>query len=182
MKTTCTFVNWTNHATVFNLQPCELCKKARLSIKFAHHEWRIICKKKTFVRRPRQGASRCKHIQIGVVRDECMPDKNTAQCNNWQTEKHPESREKPVCFVTGHIFLVIMLKENGKQTKTKHDKSKKNTINVTSSSASNSILTSSPISWNGAQYIISENKQTVVNALTAVEALRALNPFNLITM
>ena len=27
---------------------------------------------------------------------------------------------------------------------------------------SNSILTPSPISWNGAQYLISENKQTVV--------------------
>ena len=41
MKTTCTYVNSTNHATVFNLQPCELSKKAWLSIKFAHHEWRI---------------------------------------------------------------------------------------------------------------------------------------------
>ena len=46
MKTTCTYVNSTNHTMVFNLQPCKLCKKARLSIKFAHHEWRIICKKK----------------------------------------------------------------------------------------------------------------------------------------
>ena len=54
-----------------------------------------------------------------------MPAKNSAQYNNYQTEKHPESRKKPVCFVLlstdetvkkthMHLFLVIVLKKEQK--------------------------------------------------------------------
>lgn len=32
---------------VINLQQCEFCKEASLSIKFTHPEWRTICKKNT---------------------------------------------------------------------------------------------------------------------------------------
>ena len=45
VTTTCKYVNSTTHATVFNLQQYELSLEARLSIKFAHSDWRIICKK-----------------------------------------------------------------------------------------------------------------------------------------
>ena len=132
-KTTCTYVNSTSHATVFNLQPCELCKDARLSTKFSHTGRRIICNKKDFVRWPRQGASHCKHIQISVVKYKCMPAKSTAQYNNWQPEKHLESQEELACFVTlstGETvrrthFSGYYAKRNGKQTKTKQNKNKK---------------------------------------------------------
>ena len=65
----------TSHATVFNLQPCEFCKEARLSTKFAHTGRRIICNKKDFVRWPR-------HIQLAAVKVKSMPAKNSAQYNN----------------------------------------------------------------------------------------------------
>ena len=77
---------------------------AKISIKFAHPGSWIICIKKkkeeNTVRWARQGAAHCKHIKISLLKDKCIPAKNTAQHSNWQTEKHPESREKPDCFAT----------------------------------------------------------------------------------
>ena len=109
-----------------------------------------------------------------------MPAKSTAQYNSWQTEK---SREEPACFVTlstGETvrrthFSGYYTKRERKtmQNKTEQKQKIKSCFSpfVTSSSASNAILTSSPISWNRAQHIISENKQTVVkrNLLTALQ-------------
>ena len=59
LTTGCKNVNLTIHATAFKLNPFELYKEAWLSIKFAHPDWRIIWKKKIFVRWPRSGASYC---------------------------------------------------------------------------------------------------------------------------
>ena len=156
---------------------------AQLSIEFAHPgSWRI-CKKekKGFVRWPWQGASHCKHIQTSVVKYKCMPAKSTVQYNNWQTEKHLESREEPACFVTlstGETvrkthFSGSYAKRERKIIQNKIEQKLKSCFSpfVTSSSASNSILTSSPISWNRARDIISENKQTAFkrNLLTSLQ-------------
>ena len=46
LKITYKYVNSKTHAMVINLQQCEFCKEASLSIKFTHPEWRTICKKK----------------------------------------------------------------------------------------------------------------------------------------
>ena len=60
------YVNSTTHLTVFNLQLCEFCKEAWLSIKFTHPDWRTICKKN--FRWPRKGTSHCKFPEdlVGV--------------------------------------------------------------------------------------------------------------------
>ena len=52
----------TTHATVFNLQPCKLCKEERLSIKFAHPDWLIICKRKTLL-----GGKACHTVLIIIA-------------------------------------------------------------------------------------------------------------------
>ena len=61
----CKNVNSTTHATEFQLQPFRLCKETWLSIKFAHPDWRMICKKRTLLgcqrraRRTVKPAKRC---------------------------------------------------------------------------------------------------------------------------
>ena len=64
---------------------------AKISIKFAHPGSRIICEKKKEQeqkqkqnknKQTKTGASHCKHIQIAVVKNKCMPAKSTAQYNN----------------------------------------------------------------------------------------------------
>ena len=59
----CKNVNSTTHATVLQLQPFRLCKETWLSIKFAHPDWRMICKKELCYRVPQTGASYCKTCQ-----------------------------------------------------------------------------------------------------------------------
>ena len=65
--TSCENVNSTTHATAFKLITINYNRSnftRRHDCQFAHPDWRIICKKKKFLRWPRSGASYCLKLQL----------------------------------------------------------------------------------------------------------------------